>query len=575
MAEEEEEELEWDEGITPIEATTQEEDSGLEQDELFEILLLQQIQANKAAAAFEEDEEAPSNISRENLNQVVKRVRNNKEDFEARKLERENAKLAREANWKCMQISIVSKIALCIECNKACDEVGIDFPNETIHLGENAVVHNMQKFIGKFRSTFRQSATTALSYNEEIQCLNARVLKDKQGTEMQLCQLLVRAGRRFNIPSRLVFRFSTQPQFNDKRDVWVEFYLGNEWYRAFGSVARVVEEEDEFKRQKVSVPFGKLDANPLYLKSSNTTQLVLAAGECNQLAVVTRRYVAQPKKQIDDFVRQVVVSQWNTDDDGLYSKQALALELERMESLQSKQIPTTRAEFAKANSDFVLPSELGQFRFIKPESKPVDYFKGEPVFRRIDQVGELLTEFMWRKRGRQITDEVPTKVIGGEGTTKAKPMRLFTLEQTEEIDFGEVDLESGTIPTNEFGNVEAWGLPRGSVHLSIAHAEEACKALDVKFARCVVGFERYNNNAAGNNGGNKPNVKPKFDGICIAAQNELIVCAQAEHIRDQRAKELVAEQREANLREWRRLLEANWTLATSNLGRLMQDDQEE
>lgn len=527
-------ELEWEE-----------EEELLDQDEVFDLLLMQQVEANRSAQASSE----------QNIAKVVERVRGHEDRAKAKQLDREAEKRRREDDLVLLKAKLVARVAICLQLNQGDLGVADDMGEAVPTIG------GLQRFIGKFRASFRQVQ------REE----DRLVLEKKQGTELQLCQVLMQAIRtQFMLPCRLVVR--VQSEFDPSRDVWLEVLVDDRWHRAFASVARVVREEEAHPNRPVGKLLGKLDPSPLRTKVQDSSQFVLGLGERNHLTVVTKRYFTLPSKRVDDFVQQVA-KDWNLTLVGeagdyfahTWSKPAIERELALLD--ESNQIPTTRAEFSARGSEFVLKSDLGEFRFVKPGEKPIDFYKGEAVYRKRDQVGELLTEYMWRRRGRRVADGAePAKVVGEE---EQKQRRLFALDQTEAIDFGEVGEEDGAIPTNEFGNVESWGLPRNSVHVQLPLVERACEVLGIPYAPCVVGFERHSSSAGGDR------VKPRFDGVVVASQNELLLRAQVEHLQHEAKLDREKEQHEAVLAEWRRLLEANWTVATSNLGRFMATQEEE
>ena len=319
----------------------------------------------------------------------------------------------------------------------------------------------------------------------------------------------------------------------------------------------------------------------------------LAFGECNFLRDVSRRYSSSKWTKSTEFL-EPLISEWNQTISSFqdFSKLAFTTEMLKEEEyyFQSRRLNDfmpTNLEGFKKNSQYIIETKLGDTQYLKKGAKPIDFYKGQAVYHR-DQVNQLLNEWGWKRLGRVIkTDELesPCKILEKRKKIKLSSesklehdkvtltesseehnieeelidprCKLYEYSQTEEFDPGEIDVETGDIPMNKFGNVEVWSpanIPRGGVHVTFQHAKEACKLLQVKFVPAVVGFEFR--------GGKS---KARFNGVIISEMNESRVREQAQKIEQDILRNKLEMEKKERAFNWKQLLEAHWTILHSTL----------
>lgn len=166
-------------------------------------------------------------------------------------------------------------------------------------------------------------------------------------------------------------------------------------------------------------------------------------------------------------------------------------------------IPEKLDEF-KSHKHFILPSLLRRYQDLRPNSIPYkDYrFKQENIYLRKDII-HLHTVEQWRRLRRKIKPgETPLKITKGNYNDKSKMARLFAPWQTEIYHIKLND--DGTIPTNEYGNIEVFrpsDLPKGTTHLEIFGAKALWCKLGIEYKAAVTGF------SLGSNGNHYPIIK--------------------------------------------------------------------
>jgi len=285
-------------------------------------------------------------------------------------------------------------------------------------------------------------------------------------------------------------------------------------------------------------------------------------------------------------------------------------EKERLD-LQSRgleeDLPTSLDGFRR-HPFFVLEKHVRKYEGLKPDTKVVGFFKGENVYLRADVV-ELCSRTGWRRRGRIVMGaevENPVKKVEPRGKavtidftenqlpppsmSLSKPLETLNgkevreeseknfakkdgneegeaEEQIEEEEeggpMGKIPLygewqtdkyqppsigEDGSIPKNEYGNVELWSpehCPIGAVHINDSLVEKAAKQLGIDYAGALVGFEQK-----------IFRMLPKFDGIIVAKSNEQIVRDAAEMLRQERIRKAAEKKSEEVLKRWATLVKA-------------------
>ena len=191
---------------------------------------------------------------------------------------------------------------------------------------------------------------------------------------------------------------------------------------------------------------------------------------------------------------------------------------------QRETIPKTEAEF-KSHSVYVLEKYLKTFECVIPSrvNAYVGFFHGQRIYRR-EHVAQLHSASYWRRRGRLVRNQCAAirqaKLSSGlrnaiinrnsnsssSNNCQAVDYNLYGEWQTDVIQVPEV-ASDGTIPVNEYGNIELWDgnlslLPKGTSLVRVADAAEAAASLGIDFCSAIFGFEeRYGGNSVPIRGG--------------------------------------------------------------------------
>ena len=595
------------------------------------------------------------------LEGIQKKTRLTKEYLDRKRREKESKRAQRQLKIKSLQATVLGRIAigmnLNVECDVFSDQVKSHIPPDVFRELCKQSTSGFQQYLAWIRRTFRRHDDNNRS---SLSGLSESIFRTKQGSESTIVQLLVAGSRAARIPSRLVIRFTQGERFEDD-DVWAEVLLPfasgngeqelNCWHRVYATAARVMEAEEEVrqweKRRTVdpssssglhvsssssssngrSNNCGGLCAVPRRLDSKPSLLFILAFGEMNHLTLVTARYSSNrsilPDANGDSsgsggsnpIVRLIVetIREWNAtlpvQLPAHLSSEALKRELAFIEthSIRETTVPTTLSDLGKS-AEFVLERNLKQTDVVRPGAKPVNYFKGEAVYRR-EQVSHLLNEFGWKRLGRVVRDDArdePRKVlplknnlVAEDATSEAdddetksgkkKKKRRRTTDATDADDDGEMDLDqidprrklydesqtvpvdpgqvdpiTGEVPRNEYGNIELWCreyLPRGGIHIVVEHAAKACEDLKVPFASALVGFD-----FTSSSGARMAKPKPRFLGVVVAEKFATEVRRKAGEIGERMRVEREEQERKSRALLWRDLLEAHVVVMHSTLG---------
>ena len=157
----------------------------------------------------------------------------------------------------------------------------------------------------------------------------------------------------------------------------------------------------------------------------------------------------------------------------------------------NEKIPTSLSGF-KNHPLFVLERHLNVNQAIYPKEKEdaVGVFKDELVFPR-KLVQTLFSAENWKRKGRMIPSMcAPYKTVHSEGKKKSVK-QLFGEWQTVDWERPSL-LEDGSIPTNDFGNIEIFHdlmIPLNCVHVPGDEARKAAQTMGIEFAKACVDFE--------------------------------------------------------------------------------------
>ncbi|KAE8211181.1 hypothetical protein CF327_g5045 [Tilletia walkeri] len=238
------------------------------------------------------------------------------------------------------------------------------------------------------------------------------------------------------------------------------------------------------------------------------------------------------------------------------------------QSLQREPMPKSMATF-KNHPVYALESQLKRNEAIFPRNR-VGKFEGQDVYLRQDVVevhsvrqwyvnyGRVLRRpadgsasveepLKWGKtRGYTIANKRAEEQARSEGR-EVPQEGLYAQFQTE-VHTAPPVRDDGTIPTNEFGNVDLYVpsmLPPGGAHIPFAGAAKVAKQLHIPYAEAVTGFEFR-----------KGRSNPKIEGVVVAQYNaQTLLDAFWESERVSAEKERV-KARERAIRNWRRACKA-------------------
>ncbi|TPX38401.1 hypothetical protein SeMB42_g06763 [Synchytrium endobioticum] len=203
-------------------------------------------------------------------------------------------------------------------------------------------------------------------------------------------------------------------------------------------------------------------------------------------------------------------------------------------------MPTTLAGFNN-HPLYVLEKQLKSNETIHPLDKKhiVGTFRDMPVYPR-KNVYKCKSREQWKREGRAVTaGHEPLKTVKARAITITKKREIAAYKQTAPHDGTGVDvtqtplyaefqtawitpppIQDGTIPKNEFGNIEVFHpcmVPPGAALVKSPGAAKAARTLGIDFARAVTGFDFKAGRSF-----------PRLDGIVVAAEHVDIVIAAAE-----------------------------------------------
>jgi hypothetical protein len=555
------------------------------------------------------------------LAEVLARSRARRDAKTERRRARDERRAAIRRRLNSLKATLLCRMGIALNLNGVCDSmrdhIASTLPPELISkLGERSM-GAVQQYVGYVRRSFHHKEPSTVP-NRPVEVLTETVLQSKEGSECAIIQLIVGMLRAMEIPARVVVRFRQEHEFDD-RDIWAEVFVESEpssgtgmWYRVLGSAWRVLQAEQEEKRfekgktvdpMRKRANFGALDAFPRRIDDLKSTICLLAFGDGDDITNVSARYMTRPLRAPHPLIRYLssVIGDWNADISlahPAYSKEGKDIEQRLMEdnSPVETSVPTSLEGFKKS-TEFVLGENLlhSKRALVKEGVKPINLFRGQPVYRKRD-LEVLKTEWGWRRLGRRLIESemdkpkslLPerTKIMGlnsadeGSSSKKKKLMdpeddldetmdideevlidprrKLFGESQTVQIDPKAIDESTLAVPTNEYGNVElfcAEMVPRGGVHLLEPFADKACGDLSVPFAPCVVGFEYRDRRA-----------RPKFSGIICARSAKERILERAQEIAEQVRVDEEQRKRKQRAQLWLDLLETNWLVMQTASG---------
>ncbi|KAE8191754.1 hypothetical protein A4X06_0g6431 [Tilletia controversa] len=238
------------------------------------------------------------------------------------------------------------------------------------------------------------------------------------------------------------------------------------------------------------------------------------------------------------------------------------------QSLQREPMPKSMATF-KNHPVYALESQLKRNEAVFPRNR-VGTFQGQDVFLRQDVVevhsvrqwylnyGRVLSRpadgsesveepLKWAKtRGYTIANKRAEEQARSEGRDVLQE-GLYAEFQTE-VHTAPPVREDGSIPTNQFGNVDLYVpsmLPPGGAHIPFAGAAKVAKQLHMPYAEAVTGFEFR-----------KGRSNPKLEGIVVAQFNAQTLLDAFWESERHRAQQERAKTRERAVRNWRRAYKA-------------------
>ncbi|KAF4523287.1 hypothetical protein B566_EDAN009410 [Ephemera danica] len=323
----------------------------------------------------------------------------------------------------------------------------------------------------------------------------------------------------------------------------------------------------------VDVPNGKIHCVPdLFAHASSPVTYVVAFGNDTSVRDVSKRYCPQfytvTRKQ------RVDADWWDGAIKPFYGRQTAhdrEEEADMDKQMQDRPLPTSIGEY-KSHPLYALRRHLLKFEAIyPPESVPLGFIRGEPVYSR-DCVFTLRSRETWMKEAKIVRlKEEPYKIVksrpkydrmSGQMVTD-KPLEIFGPWQVE--DYVPPPAVDGKVPRNEYGNVELFKptmLPKGAVHLAISGLNRIAKKLNVDCAPAMVGFDYHCGGC-----------HPVFDGYVVCEEfKDLLIDAhrQEEEERERRHEEKRQKRVYGN---WRRLI--NGLLIRENLKRKYNFDSQD
>ncbi|XP_076048553.1 DNA repair protein complementing XP-C cells homolog [Oratosquilla oratoria] len=166
--------------------------------------------------------------------------------------------------------------------------------------------------------------------------------------------------------------------------------------------------------------------------------------------------------------------------------------------LKEQPLPRTISEY-KNHPMYALQRHLLKFESIyPPDTMPLGYIKGEPVFPR-ECVKTLYARETWIKEAKTVrVEEEPYKIVKARPkwdksrgqVIKDRPLEVFGEWQVE--DYEPPVARDGKVPRNEYGTVDLFKpcmLPKGCVHIPINGINRLAKKLQIDCALAMTGFD--------------------------------------------------------------------------------------
>jgi xeroderma pigmentosum group C-complementing protein len=211
----------------------------------------------------------------------------------------------------------------------------------------------------------------------------------------------------------------------------------------------------------------------------------------------------------------------------------------------NEKLPTSLSGF-KNHPLFALERHLNANQAIYPKEKlhSVGVFKDELVFPR-KLVHTLYSAENWKRKGRMIPQLAsPYKAVVSKGK-KESVKQLYGEWQTVDWERPSL-LDDGSIPTNEYGNIEIFHdlmIPLKCAHILGDDACKAAQSLGIEFAKACVDFEHGRGRSF-----------PLFNGIVVHEEDlDSVLTAVKSNLEIGREKERVRKQTEI-FQRWKKII---------------------
>eukprot|EP00371_Babesia_bovis_P001841 XP_001610488.1 hypothetical protein [Babesia bovis T2Bo] len=170
--------------------------------------------------------------------------------------------------------------------------------------------------------------------------------------------------------------------------------------------------------------------------------------------------------------------------------------------------PQTKAKF-KNHPTYILASQIGNNRVRKKDATPLGYVKGEEVYLLSD-FEDIKSRSAWLKVNRRVLDDatpVTTRRMYHKSHRMHMNTNLYQFSQTEPIP--QVSMVDGTIPTNEYDNVDVTGekfVPERTIYIKSKKSGlifKTARSLNLYYKKAFSEYQEVDT------------LKPEIDGIVI------------------------------------------------------------
>ena len=274
-------------------------------------------------------------------------------------------------------------------------------------------------------------------------------------------------------------------------EVWSEVFIEDKWIPV-DAVNSIIDEVSKFESMAEGAVTLYRSSPVLYFLSFDDEDYVK---ECSD------RYAC--KFLTGAFNRPRVEREWIQETLSSYRPKIISEQEVREDKLieqmlESKPLPKTLSDF-KGHPLVVLKKDILTYEAIyPPDSKPIAFFREEPVYSR-KCIQPVRSDLYWKRQARVLKEGVfPYKTVKGRKKWDRLAERYITDLPNELYGFWQTDpydppvASDGIVPRNSFGNVELFQpqmLPVGTVHLKIPGLARIASKLNIDCVPAVIGFD--------------------------------------------------------------------------------------